>query len=138
MVRKHLRRTFANFHGAIGWLSAQNRLAYTCKIVKSSSVGKWDKFETCYLWLYFWSYMILNGCYVSVGLFCTVCNDIYSKMFIFGSIMTKNEQKWTFFKSCRIWLLTLQNGSKTSPEDICQFSRRYWMVKCPKSTCLHL
>ena len=31
--------------------------------------------------------MILNGCYVSVGLFCTVCNDVYSKMFIFGSIM---------------------------------------------------
>ena len=31
--------------------------------------------------------MILNGCYVSVALFCTVCNDVYSKMFIFGSIM---------------------------------------------------
>ena len=40
MVRKHLRRTFANFHGSIGWFSAENRLAYTCKIVKSSSVGK--------------------------------------------------------------------------------------------------
>ena len=35
--------------------------------------------------------MILNGCYVSVGLFCTVCNDVYSKMFIFGSIMTRND-----------------------------------------------
>ena len=33
--------------------------------------------------------MILNGCYVSVGLFCKVCNDVYSKMFIFGSDMTK-------------------------------------------------
>ena len=37
MVRKHLRRTFANFHG---WFGAENRLAYTCKIVKSSNVGK--------------------------------------------------------------------------------------------------
>ena len=96
MVRKHLRRTFANFHGSIGWFSAQNRLAYTCKIMKSSSVGKWDNFETCYLWLYFCSYMILNGCYVSVGLFCTVRNDVYSITLIFCSIMTKNEQKWTF------------------------------------------
>ena len=49
-------------------------------------------------WLYLCSYMIVNGCYASVGLFCTVCNDIYSKMLIVGSIMTENEQKLTFFK----------------------------------------
>ena len=38
--------------------------------------------------------MIVNGYYISVGLFCSVFNDIYSKMFIFGllgAIMTKNE-----------------------------------------------
>ena len=28
---------------------------------------------------------------MSVGLFCSVFNDIYSKIFIFGAIMTKNE-----------------------------------------------
>ena len=27
--------------------------------------------------------MIVNGCYVSVGFFCIVCNGIHSKMFIF-------------------------------------------------------
>ena len=37
--------------------------------------------------------MIVNGCYISVELFCSVLNDIYSKMFIFGAIITKNEQK---------------------------------------------
>ena len=42
--------------------------------------------------------MILNGCYVSVELFRTVCNDVYSRMFIFGSIMTKNERKMNIFK----------------------------------------
>ena len=36
MVPKRLRRTFANFHGSIGWLSAQNRLAYTCKIANET------------------------------------------------------------------------------------------------------
>ena len=40
LVPKHLRRTVANFHGSIGWFSAQNRLAHTFKIVKRSSVGK--------------------------------------------------------------------------------------------------
>ena len=33
--------------------------------------------------------MIVNGCYMSVGLFCNVFNDIYSKILIFGAIITK-------------------------------------------------
>ena len=36
--------------------------------------------------------MILNVCYVFVGLFCTVCNGIYSKMFIFV-VSCKNYEK---------------------------------------------
>ena len=37
--------------------------------------------------------MIVDGFYMSVGLFCSVFNDSYSKMFTFGAIMMKNEQK---------------------------------------------
>ena len=38
--------------------------------------------------------MIINSYYMSVGLFCSVFNDFYSKMFMFGllgAIMTNNE-----------------------------------------------
>ena len=40
--------------------------------------------------------MILNGCYVSVGLFCTICSDVYSKMFIFKKLsdMIINASEW--------------------------------------------
>ena len=47
-------------------------------------------FVAIFLIIYDFKWLLL---YVTVGLFCTVCNDIYSKTFIFGSIMTKNEQK---------------------------------------------
>ena len=44
----------------------------------------------------FCSYVIVNGCYMSVGLFCSVLNDSYSKTFVFGAIVTKNEQNKHF------------------------------------------
>ena len=44
--------------------------------------------DMLFLAIFLFIYMIVNGYYMSVGLFCSVFNDIYSKMFI----MTKNEQ----------------------------------------------